>query len=147
MPRLGISIAAPAGMAGFKDFREMAAWQLSRDVRTLAYKLLRKPEVAKDFEFSDQLKDAARSAPRNIAEGFARYEHKEFAQFVRVAKGSMGEVLNHFIDAVDNTSLTPAEFVSHEHACKKALKAINGLIRYLESTPDPPPKRPKRPKH
>ena len=59
-------------MAGFRDFREMAAWQLSRDVRTLAYRLLAKREVARDFEFRDQLKDAARSAPRNIAEGFAR---------------------------------------------------------------------------
>jgi four helix bundle protein len=132
-------------MAGFRDFREIAAWQLSRDVRTLAYKLLAKPAVARDFEFRDQLKDAARSAPRNIAEGFARYKHKEFAQFVRVAKGSMAEVLDHFIDAVDNAYLTPAEFATLEHACKKALKAINGLIRYLESTPDPPPRRPKRP--
>ena len=104
----------------------MAAWQLSRDVRTLAYKLLAKPEVARDFQFRDQLKDAARSAPRNIAEGFARYKHKEFAQFVRIAKGSMGEVLDHFIDAVDNSYLTPTEFTTHEHACKKALKAING---------------------
>ena len=80
----------------------------------------------------------SRSAPRNIAEGFARYKHKEFAQFVRVAKGSIGEVLDAFVDAVDNGYLTPAEFPEHEHACKKALSAINGLIRYLESTPDPP---------
>jgi hypothetical protein len=41
-------------MAGFKDYRELAAWQLARD----------------------------------IAEGFARYRHKEFAQFVRIAEGS-----------------------------------------------------------
>ena len=97
-------------MSGFRDFREIAAWRLSRDVRRLAYNLLAKPEVATDFKFRDQLRDAARSAPRNIAEGFARYKHKEFAQFVRVAKGSMGEVLDHFIDAVDNAYLTPAEF-------------------------------------
>jgi len=101
-------------MPGFRDFREIAAWQLSRDVRTLAYKLLAKPEVATDFEFRDQLKDAARSAPRNVAEGFARYKHKEFAQFVRIAKGSMAEVLDHFVDAVDNAYLTPAEHFRHQ---------------------------------
>ena len=116
-------------------------WQRSRDVRLLAYALLKRPEVSRDFKFRDQLTDAARSAPRNIAEGFARYKHKEFAQFVRIAKGSMGEVLDHFIDAVDSGYLPPADFPSHEHACKKALKAINGLIRYLESTPDPPIRR------
>lgn len=132
-------------MPGFKDFREIAAWQRSREVKMLAYALLAKSEVARDFTFRDQLLDCARSAPRNIAEGFARYKHKEFAQFVRVAKGSLGEVLDHFIDAVDNGYLSPADFAEHEHACKKALKAVNGLIRYLESTPDPPKKKPKAP--
>ncbi len=111
----------------------------------LAYALLAKPEVATDFKFRDQLRDAARSGPRNIAEGFARYRHKEFAQFVRVAKGSLAEVLDHFVDAVDNGYLTTNELAQHEHACKKALKAVNGLIRYLESTPDPPKKKPKPP--
>jgi four helix bundle protein len=133
-------------MAGFRDFREIAAWQRSREVKLLAYKLLKRPEVARDFEFRDQLRDCSRSAPRNIAEGFARYKHKEFAQFVRVAKGSMGEVLDHFIDAVDNGYLPKAEFPRHEHACKKAFLAINGLIRYLESTPDPPPTRKRKDK-
>ena len=130
-------------MPGFKDFREIAAWRLSREVKLLAYRLLLKPEVARDFKFRDQLRDAARSAPRNIAEGYARYKHKEFAQFMRVANGSLGEVLDHFIDAVDNGYMTPDEFPRHEHACKKALKATTALIRYLESTPDPPRKKPK----
>ncbi len=126
-------------MAGFRDFREIGAWQRSREVRALAYELLRRPEVARDFKFRDQLLDASRSAPRNIAEGFARYRHKEFAQFVRIAKGSMGEVLDAFIDAVDSGYLPAEDFPRHEHACKKALAAINGLIRYLESTSDVPP--------
>lgn len=117
----------------------------SREVRLLAYQLLKRPELARDFEFRDQLLDCSPSAPRNIAEGFARFKHKEFAQFVRVAKGSIGEVLDHFIDAVDNGYLSKDEFPRYEHECKKALKAINGLIRYLESTPDPPKiSRPKR---
>jgi four helix bundle protein len=127
-------------MAGLKDFQELAAWQRSREVKLLAYALLKRPEAARDFKFRDQLLDSSRSAPRNIAEGFARYKHKEFAQFVRIAKGSMGEVLNHFIDAVDNGYLPATDYARHEHACKKALAAINGLIRYLESSPDPPRK-------
>jgi four helix bundle protein len=124
-------------MPGFKDFREIAAWQRAREVKLLAYQIARRAAVAHDFKFRDQLRDCSRSAPRNIAEGFARFKHKEFAQFARVAKGSLAEVLDHFIDAVDNGYLPQNELPRHEHACKKALKAINGLIRYLESTPDP----------
>jgi four helix bundle protein len=134
-------------MAAFKDFREIAAWRLSREVKILAYPIVKRAAAAHDFKFRDQLRDAARSAPRNIAEGFARYKHKEFAQFVRIANGSLGEVLDHFIDAVDSGYLPPEELPKHEYACKKALKATNGLIRYLESTPDPPrkPKPPEAP--
>jgi four helix bundle protein len=130
-------------MAGFRDFREIGAWQRSHEVKMLAYKLLAQPAAAKDFKFRDQLRDASRSAPRNIAEGFARYKHKESAQFVRISKGSIAEVLDAFIDAVDNGYLPASELPRHEHACKKALSAINGLIRYLETTPDPPPQKKK----
>lgn len=130
-------------MAGFRDFREIVAWQLARELRLLADQLLSRPMVAQDFKFRDQLADAARSGPRNIAEGFARFKHKEFAQFARIAKGSEAEVLNHFIDATDRGYLSPEEFQQFEHAAKKALKAINGLIRYLENTPDPPQFRPR----
>jgi four helix bundle protein len=112
-------------MAGLKDFRELGAWQRSREVKLLAYELLDRPNASTDFKFRDQLRDAARSAPRNIAEGFARYRHKEFAQFVRIAKGSMVDVLDHFMDAVDNGYLPAEELPRHEHACKKALKAIH----------------------
>lgn len=131
-------------MAGWKDFREIGAWQLACDLKRLAYELLKRPVVATDFDFRDQLRDAARSGPRNIAEGFGRFKHKEFAQFARVAKGSEAEVLNHFIDAVESGYMSKEEFARFEHAAGKALKAVNGLIYYLETTPDPPQFGPKR---
>ena len=107
-------------------------------MKLLAYELLKRPDAARDFEFRDQLRDCSRSAPRNIAEGFARgFKHKEFAYFARIAKGSEVEVLNHLIDAVESGYMTKEEFKGYEHAVKKALKAVNGLIRDLESRPDP----------
>ena len=81
--------------------------------------------------------DAARSGPRNIAEGFARWNHGDFARFARIAKASEIELLNHFIEAVDSGHITVEERKTLEHAAKKAIKTVNGLIRYLESTPDP----------
>lgn len=137
-------------MAGFKDFREIAAWQLANQLKLEVDRYLARPEFDRRFKFCQQFDDAARSGPRNIAEGFARFRHKEFAQFVRVAKGSEAEVLNHFIDAHDQRLITKDELLASEHLAKRALKAANGLIRHLESTPDPPtpkwtPKLPKPP--
>ena len=133
-------------MAGWKDFREIGAWQLANDLKLLAYEIVKRSTAANDFKFRDQLRDSARSAPRNIAEGFGRFKHKEFAQFARVAKGSEAEVLNHFIDAVESGYMSKEEFPRFEHAARKALKAVNGLIHYLETTPDPPQFGPQRPR-
>ena len=73
-------------MAGFKDFRDIVAWQLAHELKVRVDIFIRSPPFRAHYKFSEQLSDAARSAPRNIAEGHGRFKHKEFAQFVRIAK-------------------------------------------------------------
>lgn len=48
-------------MAGFKDFREIVAWQLAHELKLIADGLLARPDAARRFKFCDQLSDAARS--------------------------------------------------------------------------------------
>ena len=99
--------------------------------------LCRRAHAANDFRLLTQVREAARSGPRNIAEGYGRYRPREFAQFVRIARGSEVELLNHFQEAFDSGYLTDAERRDLEHAAKKAIKAANGLVRYLESCTAP----------
>ena len=130
-------------MAGWKDIREIAAWRYARDVKIRVDEFLERPNVRRKYGRSDQLFDAARSGPSNIAEGFGKFGNKEFARYARIAKGSEIEVLNHLIDLRDQRLISEDEMLSSEHAVRKALKAVVGLIRHLENTPDPPrpPKR------
>jgi four helix bundle protein len=128
-------------MAGVRRFEDLVAWRLAYELNRLACTLAMRPIVRRDRLFHDQLVDAGCSAPRNLAEGFGHFHHREFARFSRIAKASELEVLNHFIEARDRRYLSADEFPRFEHAAKKALKAVNGLIRYLESTPDGPHKR------
>ena len=79
-------------MAGWKDFREIAAWQ-----------------------------------------------HAE-ARFARIAKGSAHEVLNHLIEARDQRLITEDELMIEEHHVRKAINAMTGLIRHLETSKEPEPK-------
>ena len=79
---------------------------------------------------------AARSGPRNIAEGFGRWRPRDFARFVRQAKASEVELLNHFLDALDSGHISEEERAQHSHNAKQAIKAANGLIRDLEKSPD-----------
>jgi len=130
-------------MAGWKDFREIAAWQHARAPKIRVDEFLMRPNVRSNYRLHGQLHDAVRSAPSNIAEGFGKFGNKEFARFARIAKASELEVLNHLIDLRDQRLISEDELMLSEHAARKALKAVVGLIRHLESTPDPP-RTPKR---
>lgn len=112
-------------MAGWKDFREIAAWQYARDLKIRVDEFLERPNVKSKFRL---------------------HAHKEFARYARIAKGSEVEVLNHLIDLRDQRLISEDELLLAEHAAKKTINAVVGLIRHLENTPDPPraPKRENR---
>jgi len=113
-------------MAGWKDFRQIGAWRYARDLKIRVDEYLERPNVRRKYKLHDQLHDAVRSAPSNIA------------RYARIAKASEVEVLNHLIDLRDQRLISEDELMLSEHAARKALKAVVGLIRHLESTPDPP---------
>ena len=123
-------------MQGVWKFEDLVAWKLAVQLEAMADRICSKPSVKRDFKFRDQLADAAASGPRNIAEGFGRFYHPEFAKFARIAKASEQEVLNHFRHARAKDYITPGELEDGLYAARKALKAVNGLIRYLDDTPD-----------
>ena len=122
-------------MQGIYRFEDLLAWKLAFELKLLADAYCEKPIIQKDFKFRAQLLDAAASAPRNLAEGFGRKYHTEFAHFAYIAKASEKEVLNHFIDAHSRNYIDQLELDAGDHAVRKALKVLNGLIRYLEATP------------
>jgi four helix bundle protein len=123
-------------MAGFTSHREFAAWKFAYELRRALMPLLRKILQARDYPLHRNLREAARTPPRNIAEGFGRFKHKDFARFVRIAKASEVEILDHLLEAHTSGYIDATELAELEHLTKKALKAANGLIRYLERTPD-----------
>ena len=132
-------------MAGFIRFQDIIAWQLSHELKLRVDRYAVRPNFKRQYTFVAQICDAARSAPPNIAEGHMRgFKHKEFAQFVRVARGSLGELLNHLLDAYEQKLITEDELIECESLGKRAIMASTGLIRYLESIPDPPPPKYKK---
>ncbi len=87
--------------------------------------------------FCDQCKAAARSAPNNIAEGFGRYHHKEFAQFVRIALGSLQEVRDQMREAYQRRLISESELLAVDTTIRRAIASCAGLERYLRVTKAP----------
>jgi four helix bundle protein len=121
---------------GFATFQDIGAWQRAYELKLQVQEVCQRPGFSTDQNVRSQLLDAARWGPRNIAEGFARWHHRDFARFTRIAKASEIELLNHFIEAADSGHITKEECTTLEHAARKAIKVANGLIRYLENSPD-----------
>jgi four helix bundle protein len=92
---------------GARTYRELVVFQRSAELRRQVLGLLAHPRALRDRRFCDQLRDAVRSPPRNIAEGFGRYNPAEFAQFMNVAIASLDEVDTHLRDGVESGLIDP----------------------------------------
>jgi four helix bundle protein len=118
-------------MAGARHFRELICWQLSYKLKLGIYEFAEQPCVKSDVRFYEQIRDAAASAPRNIAEGFARRSHVDFARFLDIARASLAESQNHLQDAVDRHYLDQEEFKRLNSLSERASAAVARLQRYL----------------
>jgi four helix bundle protein len=120
-------------MAGVKHHEDLVAWQLSENLRQAIVALLAKPGRERQRDFCDQIRRSSRSAPSNIAEGFARYKPREFARFMRIALGSLGETQNHLRAGLNDKILSQEEFDEAWSLAIRAIKASKKLHSYLRN--------------
>ena len=115
------------------SFSDLYAWKLSKELQRTVLSFLDRPPLARNFAFRSQLDDAVSSPPRNIAEGFGRFEAREFAHFLKVALGSLAETQNHLIDAQERGYITQDEQERCNVLAKRAIAATTKLRSYLLS--------------
>jgi four helix bundle protein len=76
-------------------FEDLIVWQKAQDIAVKIYKLVEENDlIKKDFSLKDQFKSAAISISDNIAEGFEYNNNPDFHRFLRISKGSCGEIRN-----------------------------------------------------
>ena len=132
-------------MKGFRTHEEFDAWQLANELRTRMRPILARPVLRDDYDLWKQLRRATRSPCPNIAEGFSRFNPPDFANFVRIAKASLSEVIEHLKEAEACGYTTAAETAELIVLAKRARGAATGLIRYLTHAKLPPPReKPRR---
>jgi len=128
---------------GVHHHRDLEAWQLADKVRRAFIELTSRPRVKRDFDFCNQSNSASRSACRNVAEGFGRFQHPDFARFVNIALASLIELLDSTDEALLKLYIDQAEYTTLNELIERAKASATGLLQYLLSTPTPP-RRPRR---
>ncbi|MFN8008347.1 MAG: four helix bundle protein [Terriglobia bacterium] len=75
-----------------ESFEDLIVWQKSMKLLTTIYEVCQLDPISKDWGLRDQMQRAAVSIPANISEGYERDSKKELIHFLRIAKGSAGEL-------------------------------------------------------
>ena len=86
-----------------------------------------------DRRFCDDIRRAARSGPDLVAEGYYRFNPREFHRFLNDAKASLGEVQKS-VDCMRRTSVSSMneEFREMSSLANRAIGAANALQKYSE---------------
>lgn len=81
------------------SFKDLKIWQKGIELVDIVYEVTSGFPKEEFFGLSVQSRRSAVSIPSNIAEGSQRTSDKEFANFIRIAKGSLAELLTQMIIA------------------------------------------------
>jgi four helix bundle protein len=111
-----------------KSFKEIVAWQKSRDLTVNIYMSF---QNCPDYSFRDQIRRASVSIMNNIAEGYAKQSNKSFKNYLLIAKGSAAEVESMLILAGDLTYIESNKQESLLQQVTEVSMILNGFIRKL----------------
>ena len=87
---------------------------------------------SKEFGFKDQVTRSALSIPSNIAEGFERESQKSRIQFLKIAKGSCGELWTQLLIGREAGFIDKESGYEMEQEARELSKMLHGLIKYFE---------------
>jgi four helix bundle protein len=108
-------------------FENLEVWKRSKQ---LAVEIYRSFTTCKDYGFKDQITRSALSVSSNIAEGYERNSRKQFIQFLRIAKGSCGELRSQLYICAEIGYLNQSQTCTYLEEARQISRMIQGLIRH-----------------
>jgi four helix bundle protein len=114
------------------SFRDLIAWQKAMVLVTEVYRVTEGFPRREMYGLTRQVRDAAVSAPSNIAEGKGRKTKKDYVSFLYRARGSLLETETQLEVGRNLEFLPHDEFVRVLDIAQEAGRVLNGLIADIE---------------
>ena len=111
-------------------FEQLEVWK--RSCRLCA-ELYRSLESCRAYGYRDQVTRSALSVPSNIAEGYERNSSREFVRFLKIAKGSCGELRTQLYIGVEAGFLEKTNAMGFIAEAAELARMIQGLIQKIDS--------------
>ena len=118
-------------MEQVRSFEDLECWKACNDFRKFIRNITKKLPAEEKYELISQMKRASRSVTNNIAEGYGRFHYKENTQFCRQSRGSLYELKDDLIIALDEKYIKNEEFNEGLQKFEKSVLILNGYINYL----------------
>lgn len=115
-------------------FESLEVWKRSARLCVVLYRTLGK---CREYGFKDQITRAALSVPSNIAEGYERDSLAEFARFLKIAKGSCGELRTQLYIGIEIGVLNKAEAKAFVKEAVEIARMLHGLISSINQAKGP----------
>ena len=120
-------------MAGANRFEDLLSWQRMHELNIEVWKATEHGPVARDFDFRNEIRDAADSAERNIAEGFGRFNPPVFANFLDFSRASALETKTLLKKGLAVGYFKADEATRLDSLADRGLQAVAKFQRYLRS--------------
>jgi four helix bundle protein len=116
------------------DFTQFDAFNRCREFARAIAVHFNQGVFSKDPVLATSLRKTLLSVYSNIGEGFELDGNREFAQFLSIAKGSIGEIRAQLIYALDCGYLKPEVYSELDQLGKRSAACLGGLIRHLNNS-------------
>lgn len=111
------------------SFEKLNAWQEAKKLVVDVYQLLDSFPKFENYALCDQIRRSVVSVPSNIAEGSGRKSLKEQIHFLEIAYGSLMEVYNQLLIAIELAYITKESVDAIKPTINAVAKMINGLSK------------------
>ena len=102
------------------------------ELATTIYSYTKKLPAEERFGLCSQLRRAAVSIPSNIAEGYGRFNSKEFYHFLRIARGSLLEVETQLILCNNLNLINSNDYENIQLLIDELNKIMNSFIKSIK---------------
>jgi len=102
-----------------RSYKDLVVWQKGMELVSRIYLITKRFPAAEQFGLTSQIQRAAVSIPANIAEGYGRNTKNEYANFLRIARGSLTELETLLLIARQQSYCSESDFTALEVTLKE----------------------------